>query len=111
MVIEPFSRGSRAAREGGFGSRSLLMLFMMLGCTDLAVPARASAEEQESDPTAAVSADEFARPTDEALAERIDTIIALIGSPDYELRTSASEELISIGGFRIRSSRSIGSAS
>ena len=97
MAIEPSCRGSRAVGEEGFGSRSLLMLAVMLGCADLVVPARASAEEQESDSTAAVSADEFARPTDEALAERIDTIIALIGSPDYELRTSASEELISIG--------------
>ena len=42
-------------------------------------------------------AEEFARPADETLAERIDTLVALIGSPDYALRTSASEELISIG--------------
>lgn len=97
MANEPFSRGSRAAGEGGLGSRSLLMLVVMLGCADLAVPARASAEEQESDSTTAVSAEEFARPADETLAERIDTLVALIGSPDYELRTSASEELISIG--------------
>lgn len=97
MANEPFSRGSRAAGEGGFGIRSLLILVVILGCTDLAVLARASAEEQESDSTVAVSAEEFVRPEDEALAERIDTLVALIGSPDYELRNSSSDELISIG--------------
>lgn len=97
MANELFSRGSCAAREGGLRARSLLMLLVMLGCIGLAADARASAEEQESEPIADAIAEEFSRPADETLAERIDTLVALIGSPDYALRTSASEELIAIG--------------
>lgn len=101
VLSQPSCDGTEAIR-GEVGQRSSLplrwfMLVVMLGCAGLAFPARASAEEQESDSNAAVSDEEFARPADETLAERIDTLVALIGSPDYALRTSASEELIAIG--------------
>ncbi len=97
MANELSSRGYRAAGAKGWGSGALLVLAVVLACGAPPILAQTSASDEKNASAAVISAEGPVRPADQAMADRIDDLIALIGSPDYRERTAATQDLISIG--------------